>query len=161
MTLSASATTLLRAVSFSSSVRGVPDSRKIKSNSSPAWLLPGVEPRFFSSSATLHCNSRLAALNTFQLLLLLSARTSIHLHHARQHSTKCLATLGHRCRAHARAPRLRRHQKAKHTTVGIPPWSPTGVLIHRSKAYVYGSGRDRHFSFVYGGMYQPWGNKRL
>ena len=120
-------------------------------------LLSGAKRRFFSSSP--HCNSRPAALDTFQLLLLLSARTSIPLQHARQHSTKRLATLGHRPRAHARASRLRRHQKAKHTTVGIPPWSPTGVLIHRSKACVYGSGRDRHFSFVYGRMYQLGGIK--
>ena len=25
-------------------------------------------------------------------------------------------------------------KRQKHTTVGIPPWSPTGVLIHRSEA---------------------------
>jgi hypothetical protein len=34
----------------------------------------------------------------------------------------------------------------KHTTVGIRWWSPTQLLIHRSQAYVWQSGRDAQFS---------------
>ncbi|KAG9557291.1 hypothetical protein KCU71_g10964, partial [Aureobasidium melanogenum] len=37
-------------------------------------------------------------------------------------------------------------QKAKHTAAGIPTWSPTVVLICRSTAYVWQSGRDAQFS---------------
>ena len=40
----------------------------------------------------------------------------------------------------------------KHTTVGIRWWSPTQLLIYRSEAYVWQSGRDAHFSSVYGRM---------
>ncbi|KAH0149459.1 hypothetical protein KCU67_g11051, partial [Aureobasidium melanogenum] len=36
--------------------------------------------------------------------------------------------------------------KAKHTAAGIPTWSPTVVLICRSTAYVWQSGRDAQFS---------------
>ncbi|KAG9941252.1 hypothetical protein KCU85_g9612, partial [Aureobasidium melanogenum] len=35
---------------------------------------------------------------------------------------------------------------AKHTAAGIPTWSPTVVLICRSTAYVWQSGRDAQFS---------------
>jgi hypothetical protein len=35
---------------------------------------------------------------------------------------------------------------AKRTTAGIPTWSPTVVLICRSTAYVWQSGRDAQFS---------------
>jgi hypothetical protein len=41
-------------------------------------------------------------------------------------------------------------KKQKHTTVGIRWSSPTQLLIHRSKAYVWQSGRDAQFSLVYG-----------
>ncbi|KAG9975785.1 hypothetical protein KCU78_g22638, partial [Aureobasidium melanogenum] len=34
----------------------------------------------------------------------------------------------------------------KHTAAGIPTWSPTVVLICRSTAYVWQSGRDAQFS---------------
>ncbi|KAG9981137.1 hypothetical protein KCU78_g21557, partial [Aureobasidium melanogenum] len=37
-------------------------------------------------------------------------------------------------------------KKAKRTAVGIPLWSPTRVLICRSTAYVWQSGRDAQFS---------------
>ncbi|KAG9569130.1 hypothetical protein KCU77_g16291, partial [Aureobasidium melanogenum] len=35
---------------------------------------------------------------------------------------------------------------AKGTAAGIPTWSPTVVLICRSTAYVWQSGRDAQFS---------------
>ena len=44
-------------------------------------------------------------------------------------------------------------QNAKHTTAGIPTWSPTVVLICRSTAYVWQSGRDAKFSADYGRMW--------
>jgi hypothetical protein len=40
----------------------------------------------------------------------------------------------------------------EHTTVGIRWSSPTQLLIHRSGAYVWQSGRDAQFSPVYGRM---------
>jgi hypothetical protein len=43
-------------------------------------------------------------------------------------------------------------KRQKHTTVGIRWWSPTQLLIYRSEAYVWQSGRDAHFSSVYGRM---------
>ena len=44
-------------------------------------------------------------------------------------------------------------QKAKrHTTGGIPRWSPTLVLVARFSAYVWQSGRDAQFSLTYGRM---------
>jgi hypothetical protein len=48
--------------------------------------------------------------------------------------------------------RLRRSAKrnAKRTAAGIPTWSPTVVLICRSTAYVWQSGRDAQFSADYG-----------
>jgi hypothetical protein len=45
-------------------------------------------------------------------------------------------------------------QKTKHTTGGIPRWSPTLVLVARFSAYVWQSGRDAQFSLTYGRMYQ-------
>jgi hypothetical protein len=36
--------------------------------------------------------------------------------------------------------------KVKHTTGGIPRWSPTLVLVARFSAYVWQSGRDASFS---------------
>jgi hypothetical protein len=41
----------------------------------------------------------------------------------------------------------------KHTTGGIPRWSPTIVLVARFSAYVWQSGRDAQFSLTYGRMY--------
>jgi hypothetical protein len=41
---------------------------------------------------------------------------------------------------------------AKHTAAGIPTWSPTVVLICRSTAYVWQSGRDAQFSADCGRM---------
>ena len=41
----------------------------------------------------------------------------------------------------------------KHTTGGIPRWSPTLVLVARFSAYVWQSGRDAQFSLTYGRMY--------
>jgi hypothetical protein len=40
----------------------------------------------------------------------------------------------------------------KHTTGGIPRWSPTLVLVARFNAYVWQSGRDAQFSLTYGRM---------
>ena len=42
----------------------------------------------------------------------------------------------------------------KHTTAGIRWWSPTQLLICRSEACVWQSGRDAQFSSVYGRMWQ-------
>ncbi|TVY27078.1 hypothetical protein LHYA1_G003152 [Lachnellula hyalina] len=42
--------------------------------------------------------------------------------------------------------------KKKHTTAGIRWWSPTQLLICRSEACVWQSGRDAQFSSVYGRM---------
>jgi len=42
----------------------------------------------------------------------------------------------------------------KHTTAGIRWSSPTQLLIRRSKAYVWQSGRDAQYSLVCGRMYQ-------
>jgi hypothetical protein len=44
-------------------------------------------------------------------------------------------------------------QVQKHTTGGIPRWSPTLVLVARFSAYVWQSGRDAQFSLTYGRMY--------
>jgi hypothetical protein len=44
-------------------------------------------------------------------------------------------------------------KKTKHTTGGIPRWSPTLVLVARFSAYVWQSGRDAQFSLTYGRMY--------
>ena len=41
-----------------------------------------------------------------------------------------------------------------HTTAGIRWWSPTQLLIYRSEAYVWQSGRDAQCSSVYGRMWQ-------
>ncbi|KAG9554514.1 hypothetical protein KCU71_g11232, partial [Aureobasidium melanogenum] len=41
-------------------------------------------------------------------------------------------------------------KKTKRTAAGIPTWSPTVVLICRSTAYVWQSGRDAQFSADYG-----------
>ena len=41
----------------------------------------------------------------------------------------------------------------KHTTGGIPRWSPTLVLVARFSAYVWQSGRDAQFSLTYGRMW--------
>jgi hypothetical protein len=40
----------------------------------------------------------------------------------------------------------------KHTTAGIRWWSPTQLLICRSEACVWQSGRDAQLSSVYGRM---------
>jgi hypothetical protein len=45
-----------------------------------------------------------------------------------------------------------KRQKQKHTTGGIPRWSPTLVLVARFSAYVWQSGRDAQFSLTYGRM---------
>jgi hypothetical protein len=48
----------------------------------------------------------------------------------------------------------------KHTTGGIPRWSPTLVLVARFSAYVWQSGRDAQFSLTYGRMYQIFISKK-
>ena len=45
-------------------------------------------------------------------------------------------------------------KQQKHTTGGIPRWSPTLVLVARFSAYVWQSGRDAQFSLTYGRMCQ-------
>lgn len=45
-----------------------------------------------------------------------------------------------------------RAKRQKHTTGGIPRWSPTLVLVARFSAYVWQSGRDAQFSLTYGRM---------
>jgi len=42
----------------------------------------------------------------------------------------------------------------KHTAASIRWWSPTQLLIGRSKACLWQSGRDADYSLVYGRMYQ-------
>ena len=49
---------------------------------------------------------------------------------------------------------MSKSQRTKHTTGGIPRWSPTLVLVARFSAYVWQSGRDAQFSLTYGRMYQ-------
>ena len=44
-------------------------------------------------------------------------------------------------------------KRQKHTTGGIPRWSPTLVLVARFNACVWQSGRDAQFSLTYGRMY--------
>jgi hypothetical protein len=46
----------------------------------------------------------------------------------------------------------KKHKNYKHTTGGIPRWSPTLVLVARFSAYVWQSGRDAQFSLTYGRM---------
>ena len=48
----------------------------------------------------------------------------------------------------------KKKKSQKHTTGGIPRWSPTLVLVARFSAYVWQSGRDTQFSLTYGRMYQ-------
>jgi hypothetical protein len=47
-----------------------------------------------------------------------------------------------------------KRESQKHTTGGIPRWSPTLVLVARFSAYVWQSGRDAQFSLTYGRMCQ-------
>ena len=47
---------------------------------------------------------------------------------------------------------IRLSKRQKHTTGGIPRWSPTLVLVARFSAYVWQSGRDAQFSLTYGRM---------
>jgi hypothetical protein len=47
---------------------------------------------------------------------------------------------------------IRGQKDKKHTTGGIPRWSPTLVLVARFSAYVWQSGRDAQFSLTYGRM---------
>ncbi|KAG9678542.1 hypothetical protein KCU95_g14249, partial [Aureobasidium melanogenum] len=43
-------------------------------------------------------------------------------------------------------PTKQKDKDAKRTAAGIPTWSPTVVLICRSTAYLWQSGRDAQFS---------------
>ena len=49
-------------------------------------------------------------------------------------------------------PSMETAKRQKHTTGGIPRWSPTLVLVARFSAYVWQSGRDAQFSLTYGRM---------
>jgi hypothetical protein len=55
---------------------------------------------------------------------------------------------------------IAKRQKQKHTTGGIPRWSPTLVLVARFSAYVWQSGRDAQFSLTCGRMYHLVGMRR-
>jgi hypothetical protein len=63
------------------------------------------------------------------------------------HKTTIRATV-----AKLRLLSLRPAKRQKHTTGGIPRWSPTLVLVARFSAYVWQSGRDAQFSLTYGRM---------
>ena len=52
-------------------------------------------------------------------------------------------------------------KRQKHTTGGIPRWSPTLVLVARFSAYVWQSGRDAQFSLTYGRMCSSTVNDRI
>src|SRR4051812_30433384 len=52
----------------------------------------------------------------------------------------------------AHRPTKEQKNTKKHTTARIRWWSPTQLLIRRSAAYVWQSGRDAQFSTVYGRM---------
>ena len=54
--------------------------------------------------------------------------------------------------------RGKKAKRQKHTTGGIPRWSPTLVLVARFSAYVWQSGRDAQFSLTYGRMYSDRAN---
>jgi hypothetical protein len=54
---------------------------------------------------------------------------------------------------------LQVYKRQKHTTGGIPRWSPTLVLVARFSAYVWQSGRDAQFSLTYGRMYEACENQ--
>ncbi|KAH0368599.1 hypothetical protein KCU65_g3800, partial [Aureobasidium melanogenum] len=55
-------------------------------------------------------------------------------------------TATQRIRIFACGKQKRMIARTKHTAAGIPTWSPTVVLICRSTAYVWQSGRDAQFS---------------
>jgi hypothetical protein len=57
--------------------------------------------------------------------------------------------------------RKREKKKQKHTTGGIPRWSPTLVLVARFSAYVWQSGRDAQFSLTCGRMCSSFKIKSL
>jgi hypothetical protein len=67
------------------------------------------------------------------------------------HPTKPTPT-AHYARSHTTLAPAEGEQKDKHTTGGIPRWSPTLVLVARFSAYVWQSGRDAQFSLTYGRM---------
>jgi hypothetical protein len=48
--------------------------------------------------------------------------------------------------------RAKKIGKQKHTTGGIPRWSPTLVLVARFSACVWQGGQDAQFSLTYGRM---------
>jgi hypothetical protein len=58
-------------------------------------------------------------------------------------------------------PLRAKKKEQKHTTGGIPRWSPTLVLVARFSAYVWQSGRDAQFSLTYGRMYHCSDNRAL
>jgi hypothetical protein len=54
--------------------------------------------------------------------------------------------------AYRRGGQQKAAKRQKHTTGGIPRWSPTLVLVARFSAYVWQSGRDAQFSLTCGRM---------
>ncbi|KAG9598199.1 hypothetical protein KCU77_g8455, partial [Aureobasidium melanogenum] len=57
---------------------------------------------------------------------------------------------------------MEERSETKRTAAGIPTWSPTVVLVCRSTAYVWQSGRDAQFSADCGLSPEPedWTNAR-
>jgi hypothetical protein len=58
-----------------------------------------------------------------------------------------------RDRAFRTSTALAKRDPKRHTTGGIPRWSPTLVLVARFSAHVWQSGRDAQISLTYGRMY--------
>ncbi|KAH0367165.1 hypothetical protein KCU65_g4855, partial [Aureobasidium melanogenum] len=73
------------------------------------------------------------------------AKTPLHLEDPVQ-SCRVTQFGGHRCYILHDRKSQKRRQTAKRTAAGIPTSSPTVVLICRSTAYVWQSGRDAQFS---------------
>ena len=78
-----------------------------------------------------------------------SGETPCRIRHQTHHVFVALPLLHEICKRMAK-----RKIKNVHTTAGIRWWSPTQLLIYRSKACVWQSGRDAQFSLVYGRMWQ-------
>jgi hypothetical protein len=68
------------------------------------------------------------------------------------HSTKATKSASNKPAQQKEAPTLQKTKRQKHTAVGIRWSSPTQLLIHRFRAYVWQSGRDAQISLIYGRM---------
>jgi hypothetical protein len=77
---------------------------------------------------------------------------SIRKHHLQSSATQYLSSMSF-LQADIKANHIPGSKRnMKHTAAGIPTWSPTVVLICRSTAYVWQSGRDAQFSADCGRM---------